>query len=561
MLRDDRESFYGAAIDLLRSGDDSRGALYVVSILAAGQLLLRALSDPDLPKERVLALAHAASQTGVMVDVVVAKHLAEQARLLDDNVCPPELQRLMDLLSHVTDGSRVLPFLMALARQPNPHLQSKAVLMIGRINRNAKWVQSRLMDADPRVRANAVEALWGTDSEEVRQLLRAAGHDSNNRVAGNALMALYRLGDEWAIAELRKMAVHESRLFRATAAWVMGETGDPRFTKALARMIGEPNPTVRARAFAALGRIRSLIIQAREAQEWRVISRFQRIRRNDWRELHLEATSQDGHDQVKILPTHLILIADAGEISSFSLEERQVPRSLAITFLYPRSSEGEPTPFQQGALHALGWKRPADQWAIVPFVPTPQPNRQTSLAGEKIEFTVEETPTLELAAPQLTADSTLLDASLNKVALKAECPKFWAAIRRATQVDSSIRGKRNIVLFSQDEISTPSDYTELATAVMSCGIAIHGLSLIPNRTMDSLCQASQGSFQLLSSEDQIAPAVEQIYLSLMARYLVKYQPTEEARSLRMIVNTPPGWGETTIDIPQPVSPRTAANTE
>jgi HEAT repeat protein len=48
-------------------------------------------------------------------------------------------------------------------------------------------------------------------------------------VVGNALLALYRLGDEDSITKLVAMGSHESPEFRATAAWVMGETGDTVF--------------------------------------------------------------------------------------------------------------------------------------------------------------------------------------------------------------------------------------------------------------------------------------------------------------------------------------------
>src|SRR5437899_3333086 len=83
----------------------------------------------------------------------------------------------------------------------------------------------------------AIEALWGVDTPEVRAFLHAAARDPDNRVVGNALMGLYRLEDASAVPALLKMTSHESRRFRATAAWVMGETKDARFTKALAGML------------------------------------------------------------------------------------------------------------------------------------------------------------------------------------------------------------------------------------------------------------------------------------------------------------------------------------
>src|SRR6185369_4798144 len=195
LLRSNRQAFYSGAIEILKSADESRGAQYLISVLADAKLLLPAISDPTLTKGEAVGLAQAALQSGVMADVLVAKHLMELAPVLENSACPPEVQRLVDVLAEISDGARALPCLMSLARQKNPYLQSKAVLMIGRLNRNVKWVQSRLAEPDPRVRANAVEALWGIDTEEARKLLRSASRDSNNRVAGNALLGLYRMGD------------------------------------------------------------------------------------------------------------------------------------------------------------------------------------------------------------------------------------------------------------------------------------------------------------------------------------------------------------------------------
>ena len=118
-------------------------------------------------------------------------------------------------------------------------------------------MMARLGESDPRVRANAIESLWGVDTPEARALLSFAASDANNRAVGNALLGLYYLGEASMLADVVKLAGHESALFRTSAAWVMGETGDPRFTEALRRMISEPDPIVRKRAFAALVQIKA----------------------------------------------------------------------------------------------------------------------------------------------------------------------------------------------------------------------------------------------------------------------------------------------------------------
>jgi HEAT repeat protein len=159
---------------------------------------------------------------------------------------------LMRILSETTDAARVLPQLIRLLRRSNPYVRSKVVKMIGRGGHSVKWV---LHEADPRVRANAIEALWRVDTPEARALLHLATNDSDNRVLGNALLGLYYLGDCAVLEQLIKLSADAPAGFRATAAWVMGQTGDLRFHDIVRGLLQDSAPTVRRRALTALTRI------------------------------------------------------------------------------------------------------------------------------------------------------------------------------------------------------------------------------------------------------------------------------------------------------------------
>jgi hypothetical protein len=214
-----------------------------------------ALCDPELAPRQALSLARAARDVDPQAEADIARELAAAAEPSGDW---GRAQRLMEILSQISDGTRILPWLMRLLRHSDPYLRSKAVLLVGRGSRGVKSeVRKSLAEPDARVRANAVEALWGIDTEEVRELLRAALRDGNNRVVGNALLSLYRLGDCSVAPDLLEMAGHASAAFRATAAWAIGETGDPRFLAVLARMLNDPSAATRRRAFASLGRMKA----------------------------------------------------------------------------------------------------------------------------------------------------------------------------------------------------------------------------------------------------------------------------------------------------------------
>jgi hypothetical protein len=248
-----KRTFYTAAVEVLKNQHDSACGLYLIKLLIGRDLLVDALCDPSLTREQVMAIARVATRIDSMTDVTLARFVADRDTA-DGLVPPAELMRLMEIMVEVSNFARILPALKRMARHPNPHVRSKAVLMIGRGNPAAGWLQNRLAEPDPRIRANTVEALWGVNTDEARGLLLAAARDDNNRVVGNALLALYRMGEPSAEADLRKMAENGSAAFRATAAWAMGEIADPRFTGALARLMGDASQMVRKRAFAALGK-------------------------------------------------------------------------------------------------------------------------------------------------------------------------------------------------------------------------------------------------------------------------------------------------------------------
>lgn len=545
----DRQAFYTDAVAILADPDDSRGSQFLMATLAENDLLMPAICSLTLTREQSVALARAAARGGQMVDVAMARYLVENTQSIGNGACPPELQRLIDVLSEVSDGNRILPSLMALTRLPNPYLQSKAVLMIGRINRNVKWIQSRLAEPDSRIRANAVEALWGVDTEEARRLLRAAVRDADNRVAGNALIGLYRLGDSWTIPEIVAMGSHDSRRFRATAAWVMGETGDPRFVRVLARMIGEPNGVVRTPAFTALNQIRAATAQARQAGLWRVVAGVQPGRRGS-RELQVEVCFENRAEPIRLVPTNFVLSEDEEIVMNYSVEERVAPSALAIASLFPRSTEPRNTPFHKGVLRALTWKRPSDLWSAVPYLPVAGQEITATLLAQSIGFS--EDPATQDDAPLLfTAESGLVSEAFEKVPTKTNCAHLWSTIRRSVQLDAwPSRGQRHIIVYSQSETNPPVSYPELASTAINAHVSVHAISLVPNSALEALCQTTKGSFQSAASPEEVPGYVEKICLKLLARYTIRYQPGETAAaSIGIRVQSPEGWGETSIRIP------------
>jgi HEAT repeat protein len=101
-----------------------------------------------------------------------------------------------------------------------------------------------------------VESLWGEKEPWAARLLWKALEDPNNRVVGNALFGLYKLRDENVIPHILSLGQHPVPIFRSTAAWTMGHTGDPQFLPALAKLKCDLYASVRKATSHAIEKIR-----------------------------------------------------------------------------------------------------------------------------------------------------------------------------------------------------------------------------------------------------------------------------------------------------------------
>src|SRR5260370_4136554 len=352
-MDNDRDVLFSSAMEIMKSAGDSRGGQFVVALLTANGMLLQALCDSTLSREEALALGRAAKRVDPMVDSALARGLADSA-IGDSAVVISDPARLMEIICEIADPARVMPSLMRLLRHPNAYLRSKAVKMIGRGSRSVKWVMGRLSESDPRVRANAIESLWGVETPEARTLLNFAASDANNRVVGNALLGLYYIGEAAVLTDITKLAGHESALLRATAAWVIAESGHQPFTDSLRRLISEADPVVRKRAFAALSRIKSANAQPIPGEPWHVAGRILAGESTKgMRRALLAVASDDMRDQPKVVPLQFLL-SEAGQyITSYKVVEKPPSEAISVIFVIPRSRDAAGGAFFAAAARCL----------------------------------------------------------------------------------------------------------------------------------------------------------------------------------------------------------------
>src|SRR5215469_7445146 len=227
LLDDHAEEIYPYALRAIVRYDDSPGSRFLVKLLLERGLLVRMLSAPAVSDERIRSVIQGLLKENPDSDVDLAKAVVKEARR--DGHERKGVLRLLNHLEQLAEAKRISARLLPLLRHLDEHIRSKVVRIVGKCGRSSRWLARRLTDSDPRTRANAIEALWGIDDDLSRGLLENALQDDHQRVVGNALVGLYRIGDCRSIRELAAMGSHDSPLFRAAAAWAMGETRDPRF--------------------------------------------------------------------------------------------------------------------------------------------------------------------------------------------------------------------------------------------------------------------------------------------------------------------------------------------
>jgi hypothetical protein len=252
-----------AAIRLLISNEDSmeersRGFKYVAGLLTTGDLIPQLLLDDRVLSSHAAAtLAPQAAAVHPLLEVHIVGIVLANSGSDGGTASSAQVLRALAIAGAISDCSRLAPSLVQLLRHPCARVRSKAVLLLGRANRNLARVGSLLASPDSRLRANAVESLWGDGRHEVLKILRKASHDECSRVMVNALLGLCKAGDVEAHSRLLEMAGNGDPALRCGAAWAMGESSDREFSQALETLAHDADVKVRSMAEKSREKLRA----------------------------------------------------------------------------------------------------------------------------------------------------------------------------------------------------------------------------------------------------------------------------------------------------------------
>jgi hypothetical protein len=224
-------------------------------------------------------------------------------------------------------------------------------------------------------------------------------------------------------------------------------------------------------------------------------------------------------------------------VNKYKVADRPLPESQAVVFVFPRDREGSDAPWRQGAQQCLPWKRAADFWACLYYLPE---------SSDGLE-----NPQVQNEPPGFQTNAEAAAADLIQVPPKIDCTDLWLTIGRIINNESGgIHGKRHIVLVNPSQSQgTPSH--ELV-ASLSSRATLQVISSVPDPSLEALCARVQGSFEVAGREEQIPDLVARAYLRLMSRYEITWRPVySDATEIRVKVHHPMGSGEAIIPLPPP----------
>jgi HEAT repeat protein len=253
----DPSGFVLAAVQMLTTKEEkSPGVQYVAELMFSGTVLIDALMDKRiLGLDAAISLARNLAAAEPLLDARLVSRLLADAAGDIHAVDAEAALRVLGLAGAISDCSRLSSYLVQLMRHPSSHVRSKATLLLGRANLNLSRIKGFLASDDARVRANAVESLWGLRDQEVLGVLREASRDKHGRVAINALVGLCKAGDREAYDRLKRMAGSTTAAMRAGAAWAMGELGNPEFAPVLAEVEQDADEKTRSMAACSLRKL------------------------------------------------------------------------------------------------------------------------------------------------------------------------------------------------------------------------------------------------------------------------------------------------------------------
>lgn len=588
LLESNREEFFLSSLPYLRLAQDqemrgssgAQGFNYLLTLLLMNDLILEQLTNTSLFSfAEAVSLARQLLRIEPLLDIKMVRTLLDTKDISSREEFERKANsergiRLLEIMAAISDGARILPVMAQLLQHPDSRVRSKAALLVGRSNKNYRWVEQRMTEDDPRVRANAIESLWDVDSEGTRHVFWAATADPDNRVAGNAVYGLYKLGEPASIPLLLQMMEHAQADFRVTAIWIMGETGDPRFLPVLARVMGDSESQIRAAVFRAIGRLKQGMAKFSTSAPLDINVGQVETAPDGWLQLPISVSLPNTPGQTSqgvpgLKPTQFVIYDDTTLVSEYEVSEKTLGEALTIAFALPRTVDMDGLlhrNLEQAFSQTMHRKRKNDAWVTlrylcekereqpaVTLVGTPVASRNRSgilNINQALQLQPQAQPE-QLAIPPDLRFSTEPEAILSAVSSPgsrlSSAPNLAQAARILVSTVAPMRGSRHVILMHQPGAPqpTPTECNEIVRAARSAKTRIHVISPEPVLALGEVCARTAGVVVERPLEE-LSLALEGLYASLVSHYQIRLRSENSGAALKIQVFCKQGTGEKVI---------------
>lgn len=558
-LEEDPACFQRCAMEMLAGADGRPGFRYLVYLLLNSGLLARALFDGDnLTLSDAVALARNAARTGALLgtefhDLLKADLLARDTRSAQ------RLVRILEVLAAVSWTETFVPHRDEFLAYPDNSVRSKAALVIAQTTKDPGWVMRLLMQQDVRVQANAVQGLWGLREEGCREVFLRAAQAPNNRVAGNGLLGLYRLGEVDSVPRVLRMAEANNEAQRRTALWVINETQDPRFIPFLMKSHKSASPAERFWIVRALARIRRRRRQFVEAGQIDISIRAvdgvgpKTAPAENEQALSLSLFGGAGVDLAGLPPLQFALFAGDELVTDYLVESSTNPAQMVIGFVRPRILVGS-EPYAEAILAALtnclAARRAPDLWRIERYSLDRSATGASSRTAEQQPAEAESGVAPKQHRGFLTNTDTLRGIIPGPGPREGVAKDVAAAIDAVIESSAYIAGERHLFVFfdadSADDMPQPV-IAKLIENALSAKVLIHAFAPPSDHGVSAaerIVKGVPGSTLEVVSPEAMPSVAAGRYRALLNRYEVRCK-TSAANQITLQVWCDRGFGEIT----------------
>ena len=367
----DHANFLRQSIELLeRAGNNSFTQLVQRLCREDSSKLKQMLFTADLLSlDESARLLRISSKSDAGYETHLISELKAEVDRAGGEIADRDFERLLDILSQVVKPERLGGILARFYDHPDGRLRSKAALLSGRLAKQLKKQTELMQDVDPRVRANAVESLWGRSDVESLGIFRNASKDEHPRVAANGLYGLYLAGDVACVRGILKMARDADVGRQLAGIWLIGVTSDFRFSQVVQTDLGVRIGWVKLALLQAGRKIkqRRQDLLAKPPLNMELV-RFERSEKGRLRIAFLVSDS-DGQPlgSEQLLATHFVLHDGGLRIDQFNFAANGDTKPLHAVLLLPQSAgagQNIADELVSAMEQGIDGKDPKDQWAI-----------------------------------------------------------------------------------------------------------------------------------------------------------------------------------------------------